>query len=119
MVSYNLESLVDFIKQTFNQNKIILLAPVVKSRKGNYQELFQQIIKKGYTQCRIDGKIMDINNDTSLERYKNHDIEIVIDKLYYFYYRDACYDEQLVIQSICMDELNISENNYGSFICIY
>ena len=82
MVSYNLESLVDFIKKTFDQKKIILLAPVVKSRKGNYQELFQQTIKKGYTQCRIDGKIMDINNNTSLERYKNHDIEIVIDKLH-------------------------------------
>ena len=56
MVSYNLESLVNFIEETFNKKKIILLAPVVKSRKGNYQELFQQTIKKGYTQCRIDGK---------------------------------------------------------------
>ena len=82
MVSYNLETLVDFIKETFYQKKIILLAPVIKSRKGNYQELFQQTIKKGFTQCRIDGQIIDINNDTSLERYKNHDIEIVIDKLH-------------------------------------
>ena len=62
--------------------KIILLSSVVKSRKGNYQELFQQTIKKGFTQCRIDGKIEDISNSTSLERYKNHDIEIVIDKLF-------------------------------------
>ena len=82
MVSYNLETLVDFIKETFYQRKIILLAPVIKSRKGNYQELFQQTIKKGFTQCRIDGQIIDINNNTSLERYKNHDIEIVIDKLH-------------------------------------
>ena len=82
MVSYNLDTLVNFIKETFYQKKIILLAPVIKSRKGNYQELFQQTIKKGFTQCRIDGQIIDINNDTSLERYKNHDIEIVIDKLH-------------------------------------
>ena len=56
---------------------------MIKSRKGNYQELFQQTIKKGFTQCRIDGQIVDISNSTSLrEVYKNHDIEIVIDKLY-------------------------------------
>ena len=55
---------------------------MIKSRKGNYQDLFQQTIKKGFTQCRIDGEIVDISNSTSLERYKNHDIEIVIDKLF-------------------------------------
>lgn len=81
MVSYTSDQILDLVEKIYWGKKIILLAPVVKSRKGNYQDLFQQIIKKGFTQCRIDGKIRDINNNTSLERYKNHDIEIVIDKL--------------------------------------
>ena len=81
MVSYTSDQILDLVEKIYWGKKIILLAPVVKSRKGNYQDLFQQIIKKGFTQCRIDGKICDINNNTSLERYKNHDIEIVIDKL--------------------------------------
>ena len=82
MVSYTSNQILDLIESVYINKKIILLSPVVKSRKGNYQELFQQTIKKGFTQCRIDGKIKDISNNTSLERYKNHDIEIVIDKLY-------------------------------------
>lgn len=81
MVSYTSNQILDLVEKIYWGKKIILLAPVVKSRKGNYQDLFQQIIKKGFTQCRIDDKICDINNNTSLERYKNHDIEIVIDKL--------------------------------------
>ena len=81
MVSYTSDQILDLVEKIYWEKKIILLAPVVKSRKGNYQDLFQQIIKKGFTQCRIDGKICDINNNTNLERYKNHDIEIVIDKL--------------------------------------
>ena len=82
MVSYTPDQILELIESIYIDKKIILLSPVVKSRKGNYQELFQQTIKKGFTQCRIDGKIEDISNSTSLERYKNHDIEIVIDKLY-------------------------------------
>ena len=82
MVSYTSEQILELIESIYIDKKIILLSPVVKSRKGNYQELFQQTIKKGFTQCRIDGKIEDISNSTSLERYKNHDIEIVIDKLF-------------------------------------
>ena len=81
MVSYTSDQILNLVEKIYWGKKIILLAPVVKSRKGNYQDLFQQIIKKGFTQCRIDGKICDINNNTNLERYKNHDIEIVIDKL--------------------------------------
>ena len=82
MISYTSNQILDLIKNIYIDKKIILLSPVIKSRKGNYQELFQQTIKKGFTQCRIDGEIVDISNSTSLERYKNHDIEIVIDKLY-------------------------------------
>tara|TARA_B100000900_G_scaffold115915_2_gene97535 strand:- start:11726 stop:14551 length:2826 start_codon:yes stop_codon:yes gene_type:complete len=82
MVSYSNDQIIDLISSVYQDKKIILLAPIIKSRKGNYQDLFQQTIKKGFTQCRIDGKIKDINNSTKLERYKNHDIEIVIDKLH-------------------------------------
>ena len=82
MVNYSSDQIIDLIESIYSNKKIILLSPVIKSRKGNYQELFQQTIKKGFTQCRIDGQIVDISNSTSLERYKNHDIEIVIDKLY-------------------------------------
>ena len=82
MVSYSSEQILDLIQNIYHDKKIILLSPVIKSRKGNYQELFQQTIKKGFTQCRVDGEIVDISNSTSLKRYKNHDIEIVIDKLY-------------------------------------
>tara|TARA_Y100000991_G_scaffold215425_1_gene205818 strand:- start:5969 stop:8794 length:2826 start_codon:yes stop_codon:yes gene_type:complete len=82
MVSYSSDQIIDLIESIYIDKKIILLSPVVKSRKGHYQELFYQTIKKGFTQCRIDGKIEDISESTKLERYKNHDIEIVIDKLY-------------------------------------
>ena len=82
MISYTSEQILDLIENIYLDKKIILLSPVIKSRKGNYQDLFQQTIKKGFTQCRIDGEIVDISNSTSLERYKNHDIEIVIDKLF-------------------------------------
>ena len=82
MISYSSEQILDLIENLYLDKKIILLSPVIKSRKGNYQELFKQTIKKGFTQCRIDGEIVDISNSTSLERYKNHDIEIVIDKLF-------------------------------------
>ena len=82
MISYTSEQILDLIENIYLDKKIILLSPVIKSRKGNYQDLFQQTIKKGFTQCRVDGEIVDISNSTSLERYKNHDIEIVIDKLF-------------------------------------
>ena len=82
MISYSSEQILDLIENLYMGKKIILLSPVIKSRKGNYQELFQQTIKKGFIQCRIDGEIVDISNSTSLERYKNHDIEIVIDKIF-------------------------------------
>ena len=81
MVSYSSDKIFELIKKTYNEKKIILLAPVIKSRKGSYQELFQNTLKKGYVQCRVDGEIIDINEKTILDRYKIHDIEIVVDKL--------------------------------------
>ena len=63
MVSYSSDKIFELIKKTYNEKKIILLAPVIKSRKGSYQELFQNILKKGYVQCRVDGEISDINEE--------------------------------------------------------
>ncbi|MBP8945320.1 MAG: excinuclease ABC subunit UvrA [Paludibacteraceae bacterium] len=81
MVKYSEDQIVDLILKEYNGKKIILLAPVVRGRKGHYKELFEQIRKKGYLHVRIDGKIQDVIPGLKVDRYKNHDIEIVIDRL--------------------------------------
>ncbi|EGV42799.1 excinuclease ABC subunit UvrA [Bizionia argentinensis JUB59] len=81
MVSYNDEQIKDLITETFNGKRINILAPVVRSRKGHYRELFEQIGKQGFVKVRTDGEIRDIVKGMKLDRYKNHDIEIVIDRL--------------------------------------
>tara|TARA_B110000879_G_scaffold212877_1_gene311567 strand:+ start:8273 stop:11104 length:2832 start_codon:yes stop_codon:yes gene_type:complete len=81
MVRYNNEQILDLILRDYEEKKTILLAPVVKSRKGHYRELFVQIAKQGFTKVRVDGNIQDIVSGMRLDRYKTHDIEIVIDRL--------------------------------------
>lgn len=81
MVKYTMEQIFDMINKDYLNKTITLLAPVVKRRKGHYRELFVQIAKKGYTKVRVDGKIQDIVFGMKLDRYKIHDIEIVIDTL--------------------------------------
>ncbi len=81
MVKYTEEQILQLILDKYNGKRIFLLAPVVRSRKGHYKELLEQIRKKGYLYARIDGEVTDINTVTKLDRYKNHNIEIVIDKL--------------------------------------
>lgn len=81
MVKYSEDQIVDLILKEYNGKKIILLAPVVRGRKGHYKELFEQIRKKGYLHVRIDEKIQDVIPGLKVDRYKNHDIEIVIDRL--------------------------------------
>ena len=81
MVKYSEDQIVDLILKEYNGKKIILLAPVVRGRKGHYKELFEQIRKKGYLHVRIDEKIQDVIPGLKVNRYKNHDIEIVIDRL--------------------------------------
>lgn len=81
MVKYTEEQIVDLILDKHEGKRTLLLAPVVRSRKGHYKELFEQIRKKGYLYARIDGEITDITTTNKVDRYKNHDIEIVIDKL--------------------------------------
>ncbi|WP_027377167.1 excinuclease ABC subunit UvrA [Kaistella palustris] len=80
LVSYTEDQILETIKENYKTEKIMLLAPVVRSRKGHYHELFIQMAKKGYGQARIDGELQDIEYDLKLDRYKTHDIDIVIDR---------------------------------------
>ncbi len=81
MVKYSDEKIVNLILDRYAGRKIMLLAPVVHNRKGHYKELFEQLQKKGYVTVRTDGHIREIEPGMKLDRYKNHSIEIVIDKL--------------------------------------
>jgi excinuclease ABC subunit A len=81
MVKYNDEQIVKLILEQFENKKVIFLAPKVKGRKGHYRELFEQLLKMGYTKVRVDGTIRDIEKGMRLDRYKIHDIELVIDRL--------------------------------------
>lgn len=80
LVSYTEDQILETIKENYHGEKIMLMAPVVRARKGHYHELFVQMAKKGYGQARIDGEIQDIEYDLKLDRYKTHDIDIVIDR---------------------------------------
>lgn len=80
MVSYTEEQILETIRKNYQGEKVLLLAPVIRSRKGHYHELFIQLAKKGYSQARIDGTLQDIEYDLKLDRYKTHDIEVVIDR---------------------------------------
>ncbi|WP_242120315.1 excinuclease ABC subunit UvrA [Aestuariivivens sediminicola] len=81
MVSYSDEQIKQLILENFNGKRINILAPVIQSRKGHYRELFQQIARQGFVKVRTDGDIRDIVSGMRLDRYKSHDIEIVIDRL--------------------------------------
>ena len=81
MIKYSDEGIVELIQKEFKGKKIAFLAPKIKGRKGHYRELFEQILKNGYTKVRVDGVIQDITKGMKLDRYKIHDIEIVIDRL--------------------------------------
>ncbi len=80
LVSYTEEQIINTIKENYKGEKIMLTAPVVRSRKGHYHELFVQMAKKGYSQARVDGELQDIEYDLKLDRYKTHDIDIIIDR---------------------------------------
>ena len=81
MVRYSDAQIVDLIMSEYEGRKCILLAPLVRGRKGHYRELFEQLRKRGYTQVRIDGEIVPLNEVDALDRYKGHFIELVVDKL--------------------------------------
>ncbi|MDE5551321.1 MAG: excinuclease ABC subunit UvrA, partial [Bacteroidaceae bacterium] len=81
MVKYTEEDMLRLLLEQYNGQRIFLLAPVVQSRKGHYRELFESIRKKGYLYARVDGEMVDVTEGMKVDRYKNHDIEVVIDKL--------------------------------------
>ncbi len=81
MVSYDDEQIKQLIVKDFKDKKVSILAPVVRSRKGHYRELFEQIAKQGFLKVRVDGEVQDIIKGMKIDRYKNHDIEIVVDRL--------------------------------------
>ncbi len=81
MVSYSDEQIKQLILKDFNEKRIAILAPLIRSRKGHYRELFEQISKQGFVRVRIDGEIKEIEKGMKLDRYKTHDIEVVIDRL--------------------------------------
>ncbi|MCK5637652.1 MAG: excinuclease ABC subunit UvrA, partial [Flavobacteriaceae bacterium] len=81
MVSYDDDQIKELILKDYRDKKTILLAPVIKSRKGHYRELFEQISKQGFVRVRVDGEMREIKKGMQLDRYKTHDIEIVIDRL--------------------------------------
>jgi excinuclease ABC subunit A len=81
MVKFTEEQIITSIAENYEGQKIALLAPVVRARKGHYRELFEQIRKQGYTKVRVDGEILDITPGMQVDRYKIHDIEIVVDRM--------------------------------------
>ncbi len=81
MVKYTEEKIVSLILDRYDGRKIYILSPVVRNRKGHYKELFENLRKKGYLQVRVDGEMREIMLGMKLDRYKNHSVELVIDKL--------------------------------------
>ena len=81
MIKYNREKIVELVLSRFNGRKIYILAPLVRNRKGHYKDLFEQLLKKGYLHVRVDGELREIAQGMKLDRYKNHSIELVIDRL--------------------------------------
>ena len=107
MVKYTDDQILNLIKTSFSGKRILILAPVVKGRKGHYRELFEQILKKGFLNARIDGEVTELKAAMRLDRYKNHFIEIVIDRLLI----DEASDKRL------HDSLQIAMKN-GHGICM-
>lgn len=81
MVKYTEEQIVARILQDYEGQKVYLLAPLVRTRKGHYKELFESVLRKGFLTVRVDGELREIIKGMKLDRYKNHDIEVVVDKL--------------------------------------
>jgi len=82
MVKYTEDKILELILNDYEDQRIYLLAPVVRTRKGHYKELFETLRRKGYLNVRVDGELREITHGMKLDRYKNHDIEVVIDKLH-------------------------------------
>lgn len=81
MIKFTEEAIINHIFEHYNGNKIVILAPIVRGRKGHYRELFEQTRKRGYEKVRVDGVIIDLVENMQLDRFKTHDIEIVVDRI--------------------------------------
>ncbi len=81
MIKYSESQIIDIITSEFADKDILVLAPLVRSRKGHYRELFQQVAKKGYLRVRVDGEIRELTYNMQVDRYKTHDIELVVDRV--------------------------------------
>ena len=105
MVRYTDDQIVSLIMDNYAGRKCILLAPLVKGRKGHYRELFNQLKRRGYTQARVDSELTELNQVTALDRYKPHFIELVVDKL-----KPETGDEKRIRNSV-MSALNIGKGS--------
>ena len=81
MVKYTVEKILDLILEKYDGRKVYLLAPLVKNRKGHYKDLFENLRKKGYLHVRVDGELREITFGMKLDRYRNHSVELVVDRL--------------------------------------
>ena len=81
MVQYTDDQIIDLVLREYTGQKVLVLAPMVNNRKGHYKELFDTIRRKGYLHVRVDGEVMEITSGMKLDRYKNHTIEVVVDRL--------------------------------------
>lgn len=95
MVSYSDTQIIELIGERFMGKRIAVLAPVVRARKGHYRELFEQIVRMGFVRARVDGVIVEVSSGFRLDRYKTHDIEIVVDRI-----RVAATAENRIAQSV-------------------
>ena len=95
MVSYSDSQIIELIGERFIGKRIAVLAPVVRARKGHYRELFEQIVRMGFVRARVDGVIVEVSSGFRLDRYKTHDIEIVVDRI-----RVAATAENRIAQSV-------------------
>ena len=95
MVSYSDSQIIELIGERFMGKRIAVLAPVVRARKGHYRELFEQVVRMGFVRARVDGVIVEVSSGFRLDRYKTHDIEIVVDRI-----RVAATAENRIAQSV-------------------
>ena len=95
MISYSDSQIIELIGERFVGKRIAVLAPVVRARKGHYRELFEQIVRMGFVRARVDGVIVEVSSGFRLDRYKTHDIEIVVDRI-----RVAATAENRIAQSV-------------------
>lgn len=81
MVKFSKDKIVDMVVEIYSGKRIVVLSPLVRNRKGHYKELFETLIKKGYLRARIDGELIDLSSGMKLNRYQNHSVELVVDRL--------------------------------------